>query len=158
MIIRPIRKEDDAALAEIIRRNFELHDLAVPGTVYFDPEIDHLSRVYSNVPGSAYFVLLNDSGTVLGGVGFAAFPHFENCAECQKLYLLDEAKGKGYGKMLVSLCEEKAREAGYEKLYMETNAKFAVAVAMYEKLGYEPIPRPDFVNHWAMDRFFIKDL
>ncbi|MDO4493459.1 MAG: GNAT family N-acetyltransferase [Clostridia bacterium] len=156
--VRRIRREDDAALAAIIRRNFEQHGLAVPGTVYFDPELDRLSTVYLAGPGTDYFVLTAEDGTVLGGIGYAAFPLFEGCAECQKLYLADGVKGRGLGRALVGLCEEKARAAGYRSLYMETNAKFAVAVALYRKLGYTEIDRPACVNHAAMDRFFLKTI
>ena len=48
--IRRIRQEDDAALAAIIRKNLESCKLDIPGTAYFDPELDHLSRYYEERP------------------------------------------------------------------------------------------------------------
>ena len=46
MIIRAIEPRDDAAMAAIVRRSLEAHGLNVPGTAYFDPELDHLSAHY----------------------------------------------------------------------------------------------------------------
>lgn len=45
-------------------------------------------------------------GQVIGGAGFAEFEGLDDCAELQKLYLVDSAKGKGCGKDLVQLVEE----------------------------------------------------
>ena len=38
---REITEEDDAILAGIIRANLEAAGLDIPGTAYFDPELDH---------------------------------------------------------------------------------------------------------------------
>ena len=43
-IIRPITADDDAAIAAIIRDNLRAAHLDIPGTAYFDPELDHLAR------------------------------------------------------------------------------------------------------------------
>lgn len=42
---RKIEAADDGRIAEIIRANLEKLGLAVPGTAYFDPELDHLSAL-----------------------------------------------------------------------------------------------------------------
>ena len=44
--VRPIMKSDDPWIAAIIRTNLEKFHLDIPGTVYFDPELDHLSSFY----------------------------------------------------------------------------------------------------------------
>ena len=70
---RMLTPADDARIAAIIRANLKAHGLDVPGTVYFDPELDHLSAFYAQNPGKrAYFVTLDDAGQAAGGVGFAA--------------------------------------------------------------------------------------
>ena len=43
-------------------------------------------------------------------------------------------------------------------MYLETHSNLAIAIEMYRKLGFIQIQKPDFVNHDAMDHFFIKDL
>lgn len=34
-------------------------------------------------------------GQIIGGAGFAEFEGLDDCAELQKLYLVDSVKGKG---------------------------------------------------------------
>lgn len=48
-------------------------------------------------------------GQIIGGAGFAEFEGLDDCAELQKLYLVDSVKGKGCGKELVQLVEEGRR-------------------------------------------------
>lgn len=156
---RPIQPSDDEALAAIIRANLEHLHLNIPGTAYFDPELDHLSAFYAENPQKrAYFTALDKDGHVVGGVGIAEFLGIENCAELQKLYLADSAKGLGYGKALVRLAEHWAASAGYENLYLETHTNFSVALQLYEHLGFQQIARPRGVFHETMDHFMLKKL
>ena len=154
-VFRPIAPEDDAAVAELIRDNLEAVGLDIPGTAYFDPGLDRLSGYYAH-PGRAYFVLL-DGGRVIGGAGFAECGGFPDCCELQKLYLCDAAKGKGLGRALLRHVEEAAGAAGYGRIYLETHSVLTAAIRLYEKSGYREIPRPAWVMHSTMDRFFLKE-
>ena len=53
---RTLTSQYDSALAELIRINLEAYHLDIPGTVYFDESLDHLSRFYS-FDERAYYVL-----------------------------------------------------------------------------------------------------
>lgn len=157
---RHLTPEDDRAIAALIRKNLEDAHLDIPGTAYFDPELDHLSAYY-DAPGAekrAYFVALDEAGAVVGGVGVAGYHGWDGCAELQKLYLTDTVKGKGYGRALMELAEDWARGAGYRKLYLETHSSLNAAIRLYEKRGYQAIPRPAETPHGTMDRFYCKDL
>ena len=156
---RKLEAKYDAQIAAIIRTNLERFHLNVPGTVYFDPELDHLSEFYdANPEKRAYFVVLNDEEQVIGGIGIAEFGGIPNCAELQKLYLDDSAKGKGYSKELIRLVEDWARAAGYQSLYLETHTNLEVARKLYEKLGFAEIEKPSTVQHGTMDHFYLKKL
>ena len=158
-MIRQIREDDDKGLADIIRKNLEKFHLNIPGTVYFDPELNHLSRYYTGNPGKrAYFVVEDGQGKVLGGIGIDCFPGFENCAEIQKLYLSEEAKGRGLGKKLLKKAEEYAAGAGYKNLYLETHTNLEIAIHLYEKAGFHEIEKPQVVQHNTMDLFMLKEL
>ena len=50
--IRNICTKDDAVIAKIIRTNLQRYHLDIPGTAYFDPELDHLSAFYAEHPRS----------------------------------------------------------------------------------------------------------
>lgn len=159
MKIREIEPGDDRIIAEIIRINLKAYKLDVPGTAYYDKNLDNLSEFYLAKPGKrTYLVAIDDDGNVIGGVGLAEVELFENCAELQKLYLTDAAKGSGLGYRLIEAIEEKAREFGYERIYLETHTILAPAVHIYEKTGYGQIEKPEGIIHSAMNRFYIKDL
>lgn len=158
-IIRYITPSDDPKIAEIIRNNLRKFHLDIPGTVYFDKELDTLSTFYAEYPEKRrYCIMTDENGSVVGGVGIAEFEHFEDCAELQKLYLCDEVKGRGLGKKLLQTAEETARMLGYAQLYLETHTNLKAAIGLYENSGYRLIEKPSAVCHGTMDRFYIKEL
>ncbi|MEE0981592.1 MAG: GNAT family N-acetyltransferase [Acutalibacteraceae bacterium] len=156
---RKLLPRDNTAMAELIRYNLKANGLDIPGTVYFDEIIWHLTDFYDEKPEQrAYFVLVDDNDKVVGGIGLAEFPDIEGCAELQKLYLADEAKGHGLGYFLIDLLEKEAVKMGYRKMYLETHTNLQTAIHVYEKAGYLEISRPEFVMHNTMNKFYIKDL
>lgn len=156
---RKIEAADDERIAEIIRANLEKFRLNIPGTAYFDPELNHLSAYYNSNPAKrAYFVALDEDGKVIGGVGIAEFDGIENCAELQKLYLDDSVKGMGYGKELMRLAENQAKAVGYENLYLETHTNLSTALKLYEKMGFHRIEKPCSTSHGTMNRFYLKKI
>ena len=156
---RRIEAADDKRIAEIIRANLEKLGLDIPGTAYFDPELDHLSAYYNSNPSKrAYFVAIGAEGQVIGGVGIAEFNGIENCAELQKLYLDDSAKGNGYGKELTRKAEDWARSSGYKSLYLETHTNLSAALRLYEKMGFRQIEKPCSTPHGTINCFYLKKL
>ncbi|EHR31837.1 hypothetical protein HMPREF9709_01793 [Helcococcus kunzii ATCC 51366] len=157
MIIRKTSPKDNQTLAKIIRKNLEEHHLDIAGTAYFDSNLDNLSEYYNQLnTNRVYYVILDDNENLLGGVGMEAFENIDNCVEMQKLYLSDEAKGQGLGVKLVQYIEEKAKEQGYSKMYLESHSNLKAAISLYKKMGYKQMDRPDFVVHTTVDMFFIK--
>lgn len=155
--IRNIAAKDDAVIAKIIRTNLQRFHLDIPGTAYFDPELDHLSEFYAKCPDRrAYFVVTNENDEVVGGVGFAEFDGLPQCAEVQKLYLDESVKGLGLSKKMMAAVEVRAKELGYKQLYLETHTNLAVALCLYEKLGYESVAQPVPTVHTTMNRFYLK--
>lgn len=154
---REITAADNAAVARLIRSNLEKHDLAIPGTVYYDDGLDHLSDYYGT-DERKYYVIEDEAGKVIGGIGFAKFDLMEDTAELQKLYLDDSAKGAGIGYELISLVEDKMKEAGFKQSYLETHDNLQAAIHIYQKSGYMEIEKPKEVVHSAMNRFFKKKL
>ncbi len=156
MEYKPLTPQYDADLAGLIRSSLKAHRLDIPGTVYFDEGLDHLSGYYDN-PGRAYYVLINED-VLIGGIGLAEFNGFDKCCELQKLYLSDEAKGQGLGYKMIKYIEDKARELGYEQMYLETHTNLEAAIHIYKKMGYSLIGRPKCVVHSTMNRFYLKSL
>lgn len=156
--IREMVPEDNSAMAELVRDNLKKHCLDIPGTAYFDSALDNLYEFYSSSKKRGYYVLTDENNCVVGGIGFAEFDPFPDCAELQKLYLADSVKGLGWGYRLLSFIENKVMETGYKSVYLETHSNLKVALHMYEKSGYLRIARPPAVIHGAMDNFYHKKL
>ena len=154
---REMTEADNEAVAALVRDNLKQFGLDIPGTVYFDEGLDHLSDFYGR-DERRYFVIEDANGTVIGGIGYAGFELMADTAELQKLYLADSAKGSGIGYEMIRFIEDKMREAGYKQSYLETHDNLQAAIHIYEKCGYKEIERPKEVVHSAMDRFFVKAL
>ncbi len=156
MEYRKLEPQFDKAVAEMIRQNLKAYHLDIPGTAYYDEGLDHLSEFYAR-PGRSYFVL-TEQGKLLGGIGLAEFDGYPDCCELQKLYLVEEAKGRGLGYSLIQRIEDQARELGYRRIYLETHTSLQAALHIYQKTGYTEIDRPPFVVHSTMNRFYLKEL
>ena len=153
MTIRPIKETDNAVMAKIIRENLEYYQLDIPGTAYFDPELDHLYEFYQQLPHAEYWVLIENK-QLIGGVGVAPFA--ENIAELQKLYLSSTAKGKGYGQQLMSHALKFA-QTYYQGIYLETFATMDKALRLYEKNQFARLEKPlGASGHDTMDCWYLK--
>ena len=159
VIIRKIEKRDDKPLAELIRRTLEKYGLNVPGTAYFDPELDSLSAYYEKEPCKrAYFVACLKDGTLIGGAGFSEYGGIPDCVEGQKLYVNEKLRGQGVGKALLRRALKEASAAGYRSFYLETHSSLKEALSLYEKEGFQRIEKPESAVHSEMDVFMIKNI
>ena len=157
-VIREIKQSDNADIARVIRK--VLVDLGVPkvGTAYADLALDHMFENY-DVPRAAYF-LVEQNGEVLGCAGVAQLENYDgNCCELQKMYLLEEARGKGVGSQLMTICLSKAKIFGFEQMYLETMPYMKAAQILYKKSGFEYIDaRMGNTGHFSCPIWMLKTL
>lgn len=157
IIIRNLKQEDNPAIAKIIRNSLAEFGANKPGTVFFDPTTDDLFALFQKT-GSWYAIAEKD-GKILGGAGI--FPSEglpPDTCELVKMYLLPEARHIGLGRKLIGLCLEKAREAGYRRIYIETLPELKQAVKVYEKFGFKYIPGPlGNTGHFGCDVWMIHE-
>ena len=158
MHYRIIEPKDNLILANIIRDNLKANKLDIPGTVYFDENLNNLSDFYLASPQRAYFIALDDNDNIIGGIGLAELGFMDDTAELQKLYLTDAVKGQGLSYELIELVEETALNKGYKRIYLETHTNLKAAIYLYEKCGYKLIDKPKEVVHSSMNRFYLKEL
>jgi ribosomal protein S18 acetylase RimI-like enzyme len=60
----------------------------------------------------------------------------EGVVEINNMFVSSEQRGKGYGKMMLTSLEDKAREFGYSTVRLDTGAFNVAAQHMYRKAGY----------------------
>jgi putative acetyltransferase len=158
LTIRPITPTDNPVIAKIIRDTLTEFNANKPGTVYFDPTTDDLFNLFATT-GACYFVAELDD-KILGGCGIYPTPNLPNgCTELVKFYLTTSARGKGIGKVLMLKCFNEATALGYQQLYLESMPELAIAVGMYQKLGFKCIEKPlGNSGHFGCDIWMLKEL
>ena len=159
LTFRPIRPEDDLAVAAIIRRVMPEFGADGPGFAIHDPEVDHMNAAYA-IPGAAYFVVVDEEGRVVGGAGVAALEGGEpGVCELRKMYFLPETRGQGMGEALLRHCLAVAKELGYRTCYLETLSGMDRAIRLYGKLGFKPLCSPlGRTGHGGCDHWFALEL
>ena len=156
--IRPVRKEDNSAVAEIIRN--VMTEFGAVGRHYSisDPEVDAMFEAY-RPPGASFFVVEN-GGRILGCGGMGPLQDGEaGVCELRKMYFLPELRGSGMGSQLLEIILEAARTAGYTLCYLETLDHMEQARKLYRKHGFKSIDHPlGNTGHTGCNSWMIKEL
>ncbi|MEN9928797.1 MAG: hypothetical protein RLZZ231_718 [Bacteroidota bacterium] len=135
MHIREIQQSDNPEVAAVIRKVFISDDYPKTGTAFEDPQLEFMFETYQQ-PNSAYFVI-EVEGRIVGGAGIGPLQNSdENICELQKMYFLEEVRGKGWGTLMIQKCLEKAIAFGFEKCYLETLPEMLSAQNLYQKAGF----------------------
>lgn len=101
----------------------------------FETELATLPGKYAAPSGQ--ILLAQVDGVAVGCVALRAMDK-ANSAEMKRLYVQPSARGLRLGEQLaVAICDQ-ARQKGYSYIYLDTLTTMPAAVALYEKLGFEP--------------------
>jgi putative acetyltransferase len=157
-LIRPIRPADNEAMAGIIRQVMTEYGAIGEGYSINDPEVDHLYQQYQGT-GHAFFVI-ESGGQVAGGAGIAPLKGAQaGVCELRKMYLLPEARGKGWGRQLLHKCLKAARELGFSTCYLETVTRMDRAQRLYLNAGFTPLDGPlGSTGHDSCDAWYALQL
>jgi len=100
------------------------------------------------------FWCLFDSDKIIGAVGVKELDN-ASC-ELKSLYLLEKYHGKGYGKCLLGKAIDYAKEAGYEKMYLDSLSTSTKAIGLYHRFGFTDTER--YNENERSDVFMMLDL
>ncbi|WP_035648004.1 GNAT family N-acetyltransferase [Flavobacterium sp. ASV13] len=140
-IIRAIKKEDNKAVAQLIRSVFDEMEIPKVGTAYADPYLDLMFEEY-NKPKSVYFVVESEE-EIVGCCGIAPLENgASEICELQKMYFSPKTRGLGIGSEMMEKCLLEARNFGFEKCYIETMPFMHAAQKLYKKSGFEYLDAP----------------
>jgi GNAT superfamily N-acetyltransferase len=142
---------EDLHLKEIARRYEVPEDESDPPE---DPAL------FDDASGGCFRVvwLETDGGdsqpVAMGGIRALA----EGTAELKRMYVVEEARGRGIARELLERLEDDARSLGYRELWLETGLPQFEAMAMYESAGYEPIEAYGKYKEFDNVRCYAKSL
>jgi putative acetyltransferase len=156
--IRVIKKEDNPALAKIVRDTLTEFGANHPGTVYYDPTTDALFELFQK-QGANYFVAEIDD-KIVGGAGIYPTDGLPpRTCELVKMYLLPPARGIGLGKTLIEKSLAFAKETGYENVYLESMPELKMALKTYEKFGFSYLDGPmGNSGHFGCELWMLKKI
>ena len=158
MTIREIQPSDNPAIESIIKAVLPEFGLPTVGTAYEDIETTKMFESYQG-DDEVYFVL-EDNGKVVGGGGIKKLANNnDNVCELQKMYFAQEARGKGFGKVMFDKCITTAKDLGYKSCYLESASVMKTAIGIYEKNGFVHLDGPiGGTGHYSCGVWMIKNL
>ncbi len=104
----------------------------------FEAEIATMPGKYAPPAGALLLARARD-GAALGCVGLRPLADPGDC-EMKRLYVAPAGRGLGVGRALVTAVVAAARQAGYQRLLLDTLPSMAAAMALYEEAGFATIP------------------
>jgi GNAT superfamily N-acetyltransferase len=138
LALRPVRYDspDAVALTEQVQQ-FYLEIYGGPDGTPFTAE-DFLP------PHGGFLVgYLDGRPVAMGGWRFAPYAApagADRAAEIKRMFVVPEARGGGFARVVLAALEDDARAAGADWMVLETGEPQVAAVALYRGCGYTDIP------------------
>lgn len=99
----------------------------------FQEELDTIKDKYSLPKGRLYIAKYN--GKIAGCAGLR--PLNNHCCEVKRLYVRNEFRGLGIGKLLMEYIIKAGKESDYDLIVLDTFSHLGRAVDLYYKLGFK---------------------
>lgn len=156
--VRSIQKRDNETIARVIREVMTEFQAIGEGYSINDPEVDDMYGNYQD--SKACYYVISDGEEAVGGGGIGPLKGGDrHTCELRKMFFLPEVRGIGFGRRLLQLLMNEARQRGYKKCYLETLDRMWQANELYSKNGFELLKRPQGnTGHCACDRWYQLDL
>ncbi|MCW8194547.1 GNAT family N-acetyltransferase [Proteobacteria bacterium 005FR1] len=128
---RRATQQDLPILRQIIYPTLKEYGLE-PDPSSTDADVENVERDYGGTGG--YFCIMEVDGEPIATGGIR--PMTESRCELRKMYMLKQARGKGYGKQLLTHLLKQAESLGYEEVMLETASVLKEAIALYRAFGF----------------------
>ena len=131
--VETFRPEWRSAFERLNREWIEAYFTLEPADLetFRDPESAILSR-----GGQIFFVVEN--GEVLGTC--AVVRHSDEVHEIAKMAVIPQARGRGYGDLLMKAAVEFCGKGGARRIVIVSNTRLGPAIRLYQKHGFVRVP------------------
>lgn len=127
--VRLIEEKDNPIIEKIIC------EFLIECGIDSDKNLCRLSSVYSE-PKTAYYVVEDSEGNIVGGCGISKIEGIENTCELNNMYCIESVRGTGVADKLLKCCLDFAKKY-YNSVYLETLFNMERAMKFYEKHGFK---------------------
>jgi len=151
LTLRDARPGEESAIAEVTLAAYAQYE-ALMGPMW-KLYLQNIQETLAN-PGPAEQIVAEQDGKIVGMVLlYPAGKAFEGSGvgdeavaapEVRLLAVTPAARGGGVGVALMQECLKRARKAGEKSVSLHTHDLMAVAMAMYERMGFVRAPEMDF--------------
>jgi GNAT superfamily N-acetyltransferase len=131
MIIKPVSPADEIARALIGELDTELA-AAYPGLPINGIDAGEFAKA------GGYFVVATEADAALGCGAFR--PVGSGCAEIKRMYVRPAARRRGVARGILAHLENEIRRRSFLSIVIETGCDQRAAIALYQSVGYFPIP------------------
>jgi N-acetylglutamate synthase-like GNAT family acetyltransferase len=148
-----------------IKENFKIDILRFRGISSVREYVaTNIDKTYSLASSKGIFYLVELDGAIIG-MG-ALHKISERAGAIRRMYIKPAYRGKGYGRILLQQLLEKAREFGYDAIYLDTGRFMAAAQHLYHSFGFvecEEYPEteiqlpPQARSHWHCMKKTLED-
>jgi len=111
----------------------------------FDSELAGLPGEYAAPGGALLLAYVDGQLAGCGALRALADVDYRNACEMKRLYVRRAFRGFGLGRVLAQALLDRAREAGYSNMLLDTLDDMEASRGLYESLGFEEIP-PYYFN------------
>jgi len=108
------------------------------------------------LPPTGIFVIAWNGDLAVGCGGFRRID--PEVAEIKRMFVAHHARRTGIGRAVLTDLEARARDAGYQRLILETGTAQPEAMQLYETHGYEPMEPYGAYRDSPMSRCYTKAL
>jgi GNAT superfamily N-acetyltransferase len=151
MDVRAARAEDRAAAQVVTVAAYEQYAEFMPAWAWEAYRDDMIKAIADSANGE--HIVAEHDGELVGSVLLLSpqlthekrvGPQPVEVPEVRLLAVTPSARGRGIGAALMEECIRRARQAGYPSLTLHTHEVMAIAMRMYEKMGFVRAPELDF--------------
>ena len=136
--IRSATNLDRASIEQLVFTVLRAYGLE-PSPESTDADLQDVEQHYLET-GGAFDVLVDDSGLIVGTV--AVHRTDDSLCELRKMYLHPDFRGNGLGQLMMEHALSRAKELGFERMWLETADSLTEAHGLYQKFGFVPFDAP----------------
>lgn len=137
LVVTRATPADNASVRDLVLGILN-HEYAMALTLEELPDLADVHATYRACGTGEFWVAKRDD-RVIGCIG--VLPLGGDDYELRRMYVHPDIRGQGLAQRLLDVALAWSSARGVRALYLETNARWTVAQRIYERNGFQPVPR-----------------